>query len=167
MIAPVPLAFGIGLTIALLAGGVASAASPKKGGRYIGKSSQGARVSITVDRKRRIELLDIDLTTSCSRIGSVGVSEEAFDIQVRKDGSFTDTPFSLYPIDERVVNGQRVDLWAVAKNEVNGKFRTPREASGTWRARNALYDFNVFPDKSDPVDKCDTGVVSWRARLRR
>jgi len=50
---------------------------------------------------------------------------------------------------------------------ITGRFVTSRKVTGTWRVRTVFYFNDLFPDNTTPVDVCDTGVVSWTARLRR
>jgi hypothetical protein len=66
-----------------------------------------------------------------------------------------------------VVDGRRQILLEVEKNYITGKFVTSRKVTGTWRVRTVFFFNDLFPDNTTPVDVCDTGVVSWTARLRR
>jgi hypothetical protein len=156
------------LAIMLLAASIASAASPRKEGRYVGKTSQGARVSVKIDRERNIEFLSAEVTLPCPRLGPMRSSGGEFDVGVRRNGSFSRT-YTAAILDEGgfVVDGRRQLLLEVAKNEISGRFNTARKVAGTWRVRSAFYFYDPFPDNSDPIDKCDSGVVTWTARLRR
>jgi hypothetical protein len=155
------------LALVLVAAGGASAASPRKGGFYSGRTSQGERVTVEVDTKHRIKFLEADMRYPCSRIGPVKSFQLTSYIRVKRDGSFAHTELGSDRLDDPVViDGRPRVLFEVAKNQVSGRFVTRRKVTGVWRARNALYDFELFPDSSDPVDKCDTGVVSWTARLQ-
>jgi len=144
---------------------MASAATPKKRGRYAGSTSQGKRLSVRVNRQGNVQSLDTSVMTTCGQLQSLRLDESDFGIPVhRGDGSFSD----IYTDTETgafIYQGQA--LLQVAKHETRGKFNTRRSVTGTIRVRSVFYFNDLFPDNSNPVDKCDTGVLSWTARLRR
>jgi len=121
-------------------------------------------VAVKVNRQGNIQDLDTRLTTSCSQLGALGLDESEFGIGVRRrGGSFSDT-YTDTEVGAFSFHGQ--DLLQVAKHEISGKFVTSRKVTGTLRVRSAFYYDDLFPDNSDPIAKCDTGVVNWTARLR-
>jgi hypothetical protein len=159
------IALGAGVAMLLFSGIVAFGDMPRKGARYAGKTSEGTRMAIKVNRQGNIQSLDTRVMTSCTQLGALQLDESDFGIGVRrKDGSFSDTY-----IDTEVggfsFHGR--SLLQVAKHDIQGEFKTSRRVTGTWRVRSVFYYEDLFPENSDPVANCDSGVVSWKARLRR
>jgi hypothetical protein len=125
---------------------------------------------VDVNRRGNIEFMDTDaLPSRCGgRLGTVEVYGFGSDIDVKRGGGFTQTDTSAGTDSEgQVVDGRRQILLEVEKDYITGKFVTSRKVTGTWRVRTVFYFNDQFPDNTTPVDVCDTGVVSWTARLRR
>jgi len=141
------------------------AVRPKREARYTGVTSQGKRLVVKVNRQRNIQSLDTEIATSCSVLGPLQLDEFDFGIGVhRRDGSFSDT-YTDTEVGGDTFHGE--GLLQVAKHEISGKFVTRRKVVGLWRVRSVFYYDALFPDDSEPVAKCDTGVVSWSAILGR
>jgi hypothetical protein len=127
-------------------------------------------VTVDVNRRRNIEFLDTDaLPSRCGgRLGTVKAYGFGAEINVKRSGAFAQTYTSAGTDSEGyVVDGRRQILLEVEKNYITGKFVTSRKVTGTWRVRTVFFFNDLFPDNTTPVDVCDTGVVSWTARLRR
>ncbi|HLM26692.1 MAG TPA: hypothetical protein VK304_06970, partial [Thermoleophilaceae bacterium] len=64
--------------------------------------------------------------------------------------------------------GKRRRLVDVTRFEFSGRFVTRRRIRGHWRARSVLLDQSAAFESNEGVfDRCDTGDVTWSARLRR
>jgi hypothetical protein len=69
--------------------------------------------------------------------------------------------------DPVVLGGRRRNVFDVTKSQLSGRFVTRRTVRGSWRLRSVVYDRDTYPDSATPVERCDTGSVSFRARRRR
>ena len=57
-------------------------------------------------------------------------------------------------------------VFDVSKTEIAGRFLTTGTAQGTWRFQSVLYDRVAYPADQQPIDRCDTGTLTWQARLK-
>lgn len=154
-------------------GTVADAALPKKGAVYAGKTSQGVAMRLKVSRgsRRTISVVETDIRTQCGKLGSERFYTLAVGVGVRRDGRFSSTVFDIEELElsfePAVIDGTRRSVFDVTKTLVSGRFLSRRSVTGTWRNESAIYDARTYPSDDRTVDKCDTGVVTWSARLRR
>jgi hypothetical protein len=168
------------LLVCALLGGVSAATvasaeaalPPKKGARYAGRTSQGIRLKIRIDRSTRRVVSEIEtrIRTRCTKLGTWPAFPFKGDLRIRGGGRFsatgTDTNSLLFPFEPVFVDGRRRGLFDVTKSRLTGRFVTPRRARGTWHVKSAAYEQRTFPEEDRPVDKCDSGVIRWKARLR-
>jgi hypothetical protein len=153
----------------LVAPAAASGAVPVKKGVYRGATSQSRTVELRMTRSvRRLDSLIGDLRTSCGRVGRVTLFAGTFDLRVSPGGRFRGTDFDsdLADIGPFFENGRRHNLFDVTRYDFSGRFVSRRRARGQYRARSLLLDRDSFTNEG-ALDRCDTGLVSWSARLRR
>jgi len=153
----------------VLAPAAASGAVPVRKGVYRGETSQSRAFELTMTRStRRMDAAFTDLRTGCARVGKVTLFAGAFETRVSRSGRFRSTELMADLADLRPFfdNGRRRNLFDVTRYEFSGRFVSRRRVRGQWRARSLLLDRNTFLGEA-AVDRCDTGVVSWSARLRR
>lgn len=161
------------LLAALAAAGPADAARPKAGGSYKGKTSQGETLKLKLKKKSRSRLSTIEasITTNCVAIGQQSTIGVDVELHVTRKGRFahsyieTDTLANLF--DPVVVGGVSRSLFDVTRSTLRGRFVSRRRATGTWRLRSLLYDRNGYPVNDSAYDRCDTGSITWTARLKR
>jgi hypothetical protein len=163
------LAFATAAVALAIGSAGASGAVPIKKGVYRGQTSQSRPIVLKMTRSvRRQDEAFADLRTACGRTGRVTLFAGSIDARVSRSGRFRTTEISadfadLGPFFD---NGRRRDLFDVTRYEFSGRFVTRRRVRGQWRARSVLLDRDTFLGEA-AVDRCDTGVVSWSARLRR
>lgn len=153
----------------VLAPAAASGAVPVRKGVYRGETSQSRAVEVKMTRSvRRLSTVFADLRTGCQRVGKVTLFAGAFDLRVSPGGRFRSTDFDsdLADLGPFIDNGRRRSLFDVTRYDFSGRFVSRRRVRGQWRARSLLLDRDGFTSEA-AVDRCDTGVVSWSARLRR
>ena len=169
------------LGVCALVGGVSAATvatteaalPPKKGARYTGKTSQGARVKIRISRRTRRVVSDIEsrVRTRCAKLGRRSELALGGLDRIRRGGRFSETFTAvnefLFPFEPVFVDGRRRGLFDVTKSRITGRFVTRRRARGTWRWESAVYEERTFPGGGQARDTCDSGVITWTARLRR
>ena len=168
------LAIAPAVVVALAWGGpVADAALPSKGARYTGKTSQGLPVGLKMGRgsRRTIDTVAMDIRTKCGKVGSERFYTLAVLVGVSRTGRFRDVAFETQALvlsfEPVVIDGTRRAILDVTKTVVTGRFVSRRKVTGTWRNESAIYDKRTYPSDERAVDKCDTGVVTWSARLKR
>jgi hypothetical protein len=161
--------WSLGMSLAL-GPSSATGALPVKKGTYRGKTSQGLRVEIKMTRNARVQdFADSPLRTRCLRLGRVNLF--AFDsiIPVARDGRFRSTFLDVESanLPRAFIDGRQRRLFDITRYELSGRFDNKRLARGNWRAHSVLTDWTTLSSGAGPLDSCDTGVVSWTARLRR
>jgi hypothetical protein len=160
------------LTAVLASAAPADAARPKKGGHYAGKTSQGSRIEVDVGRKGKGFDIGADRArTACARFGrSSFLFAVDVLIRVRRGGGFTSTSVDIGEMDlsllPLLIDGRRRTVFDTTVGRLAGRFVSSRRVTGTWRFQSAIYDQSTFPVDDRPVDKCDTGVITWSARRR-
>ncbi len=158
--------------VALLLGpAVAAAAVPVKRGTYSGKTSQARGVVIKMTRSvRRQDFAEADLRTRCGRVGKVTLFAGHSGTRVTPSGRFRTTAilaesaFTGPVLDD---GGTKRRLFDVTRFELSGRFVSRRRVRGQWRARSMLFARSAFFSGEGQLDRCDTGVLTWSARLRR
>lgn len=164
-----------GLALSVLAASLvlgpaaASGAVPVRKGMYRGETSQSRAIELKMTRSvRRQDAAFTDLRTACARVGKVTLFAGAIDVRVSPSGRFRSTEMDadLADLGPFFDNGRRRSLFDVTRYEFSGRFVSRRRVRGQWRARSLLLDRDGFTTEA-AVDRCDTGVVSWSARLRR
>jgi hypothetical protein len=147
----------------------ASGAVPVRKGVYRGKTAQSRTVELRMTRSvRRLSEVVADLRTGCQRLGKVTLFAGAFDLRVSPGGRFRSIDYDsdLADLAPFIDNGRRRSLFDVTRYELSGRFVSRRRVRGQWRARSLLLDRDSFTTEA-AFDRCDAGVVSWSARLRR
>lgn len=152
--------------------GPAGAALPKKGSLYRGITSQRAGLTLQVasHTRRGIDFIETEVRTQCGKLRPIRIFDVGVSIPIRRDGRFSDTTVEsdwLELADLVTVDGRRRRLFDITATRITGRFLRSGRAVGTWRTQSALYDINTFPADDRPVDRCDTGLVTWRARSVR
>lgn len=155
----------------LLSPSVAPGAVPAKNGNYRGKTSQGLPVNIEMTRRARIQdIADGELRTQCVRVGRVDLFAGHFGTRVARSGRFRSTSilaesaFTGPVLDD---GGTKRRLFDVTRFELSGRFVSRRRVRGQWRAHSMLFPRSAFFSGEGQLDRCDTGVLTWSARLRR
>ena len=144
----------------------AGAAVPVKNGDYSGRTSQGQRMDIAVDRDGEIDNAEAFIRLSCTHAGPVRFDVFAVAVPVSLTGRFTDADYeSGVPDFARVTRNQTAGL-DVTHETLAGRFVSRREARGTWRLQTMILSPGTFPYDPSLLDSCDSGVVTWTARLR-
>ena len=153
----------------VIAPAAASGAVPVRKGVYRGETSQSRAVELRMTRSvRRLSSVSADLRAGCPRMGKVTLFAGTFDLRVSPGGRFRSTDFDsdFADLGPFIDNGRRRNLFDVTRYDFSGRFVSRRRVRGQWRARSLLLDRDSFTTEA-AVDRCDTGVVSWSARLRR
>jgi hypothetical protein len=148
---------------------VVSAAVPVRKGTYRGKTSQSRAVVLKMTRSvRRQDAVEADLRTTCGRIGRITLFAGAVDTRVSPSGRFRNTYIEadFADVGPFLDNGRRRSLFDVTRYELSGRFVSRRRVRGQWVARSLLMDRDSFQDEG-ALDRCDSGVITWSARLRR
>jgi hypothetical protein len=157
----------LGGVVSAVTAAAADAARPKKGARYKGKTSQNRTIRIKIDRRGNIDFAAATLRTGCVTLGRESLFGDQSLVRVGRGGRFSSVSFQsdlwLNPVK---INGRGVvDM---TRETLSGRFVTSRRATGTWRMQSLVFDRRTFPAADQrPVDQCDTGAVTWKARLRR
>ena len=173
---PIYLAIALSMGVVLaVSPAVGSAAVPFKKGTYRGKTSQNRGVVLKMSRRsvRRLSEIETDLRTQCG--GGPRLTLFAFSLEARvsPSGRFRTTEVSSEDAEELIEpitdgQGKRRRLFDVTRYELSGRFVTRRRVRGHWRARSVLLDRSAAFESNEGVfDRCDTGDVTWSARLRR
>ena len=153
---------------------VGSAAVPFKKGTYRGETSQNRGVVLKMSRRsvRRLNEVGTDLRAQCSG-EKLTLFAFVFDTRVSPSGRIRSTEVdsdNAEELQEPVTDaqGKRRRLVDVTRFEFSGRFVTRRRIRGHWRARSVLLDRSAAFESNEGVfDRCDTGDVTWSARLRR
>lgn len=173
MTRPVTARIALAAFVVTAAGATSAvAALPKQGRDYRGKTSQGQRLTIEMKAKRRtIDSIAADVISHCAKLGPSRQYTLDVELAVRRDGSFRGTSYGVdegdWSSEPVTIGGQQRAVVEVSKTQIVGKFLTSRHAQGTWRHETVLYDRVAYPADQQPVDRCDTGIVTWQARLKR
>ncbi len=156
---------------------VGSAAVPVKKGTYRGKTSQDKRLTLKMSGRsvRRQNFAETELRIHCPGRGPEKLSLIAFtvDARVTPSGRFRATEIAADTspqLDDpfQVPGEADLHLVDVTRFEFSGRFVTRRRVRGHWRARSVLlYRKAAFESGEIVYDRCDTGDVTWSARLRR
>lgn len=150
----------------------AIAALPKQGRDYRGKTSQGLTLTIEMKKgtPRTVDTIATDVMLRCGKLGPSRQYTLDVTLRVARDGRFRRTTYeadgSDLSLDPVTIDGQKRALVDVSKTQVAGRFLTSRTAQGTWRLQSVFYDRAGYPDDLQPVDRCDSGIVTWQARLK-
>jgi len=121
---------------------------------------------------RRLSEVETDLRTQCgggklTLFGFVSEARVSPSGRIRSTEVDSDNSEELF---DPIVDGQgkRRRLVDVTRFEFSGRFVTRRRIRGHWRARSVLLDQSAAFESNEGVfDRCDTGDVTWSARLRR
>jgi hypothetical protein len=159
----------LGTAIALMTATGATAALPIKSGRYIGKTSQGLRITLAVTKSgSSFDTLIARVALSCPRLGRLAEDADASFLDMRRNGRFGSVAIGGIQTGETViVDGARRELFQLDRTELSGAFTSRTRAAGTLRLRRVYYDLASEFDRDTTVDRCDTGVVTWAAALTR
>jgi hypothetical protein len=167
----IPICLVIALSMGMvLSVSPALGAVPIKRGTYRGETSQNRALVIKMTRSvRRQSFAEADLRTQCGRVGRVTLFAGAFETRVSRSGRFRSNEIEVETaaLNPVLDNGIRRRLFDVTRYEFSGRFVTRRRVRGQWRARSVLFDRGVFTSAEGVFDRCDTGLVTWSARLRR
>ena len=173
---PICLAIVLSMGVVLaVSPSVGSAAVPFKKGTYRGKTSQNRGVVLKMSRRsvRRQSSAETNLRAQCGGGPRLTLFALHFEARVSPSGRFRATEVSSEEAEELfepIVDGQgkRRRLFDVTRYEFSGRFVTRRRVRGHWRARSVLLDRSAAFESDEGVfDRCDTGDVTWSARLRR
>ena len=117
---------------------------------------------------RRQDAAIADLRSVCGRAGRITLFAGASDTRVSRSGRFRATSFEadFSDIGPFVDEGRTRSVFDITRYEFSGRFVTKRRVRGQWRAQSVLMDRDRFMHEF-PLDRCDTGLVTWSARLRR
>jgi hypothetical protein len=164
-----PTLLGLAVIALALAGPAAArphkAPAPKKGGRYVGRSSQGKRVTFRIDRKGRKVTLRMPERLNCAGGPLAYVDDElGFDTRIKKHRSFGESSSESDDIadDPDVGSG---NLTVDYVDSVSGRFsrarkKVYRRLSGKFHTRMTIRD-----GSGAAVEKCDSGTVRFTATL--
>jgi len=172
---PICLAIVLSMGVVLaLSPAVGSAAVLFKKGVYRGETSQNRGVVLKMSRRsvRLLSEAETDLRTQCgggklTLFGFVSEARVSPGGRIRSTEVESDNSIDLLdPITD--AQGKRRRLVDVTRFEFSGRFVTRRRIRGHWRARSVLLDqTEAFESTGGVFDRCDTGDVTWSARLRR
>jgi len=156
------------LLVAMPATGAAKpqrAPAPKKRGHYVGTSSQGLPVSLRVSRNGKIVTLRAPQHLDC------GDGLELFDnlwypTRIRKRRTFGESSTESVDLDDDRELGTG-NLTGKYEDSVSGRFYRARRGvlrrlKGRFRSHLTIVDGN-----GAPAEECDTGWVSFRAKLAK
>jgi hypothetical protein len=163
-----PLLLGLALLLLALPGAVMAkphrSPGPKKGGHYVGKSSQGLPVSLRVDRRGSVVAADLDERIDCE--GGYLEDSLSFETRLRKHRTFKEAgPESDdLPDDPDVGSG---DLTGDYVDSASGRFygarkRVYRRVKGKFHTRLTIRD-----GSGGAVHECDSGTVTFTAKLAK
>jgi hypothetical protein len=146
----------------------AAAAPPLKGATYTGRTSQGTRITVSVDDTGDIDIAQGTVRVPCTKSGQVSFFAIAILVNVSPTGRFTDVDYeSGDPAFEDVTHNQTTGL-DVTKQTFTGRFGPSRRTvSGTWQLQTSILSPGTFPYDPSLLDGCDSGVVTWTARAPR
>ena len=140
-------------------------------GTYRGKTSQNRGVVLKMSRRsvRRLSEVETELRTQCGGTpAKLTLFAFPFDARVSPSGRFGAPRWSPIPRSTPLDDRERRRLVDVTRFEFSGRFVTRRRVRGHWRARSVLLDqTEAFESNGGVFDRCDTGDVTWSARLRR
>jgi hypothetical protein len=162
-----------GILAALMILGVApsEAARPILDATYKGRTAQDRAIKLKIAKNRR-EVLRIQakLRIRCAALGGMTTQGVDVAIKVSRAGNFSSTFVEVSSLEGLfgpvVVAGRRRNVFDVTKSRLSGRFVTRNRVQGSWRERSVVYDRDEYPDSVAPVDRCDTGSVSFSARRR-
>ena len=148
---------------------VGSAAVPFKKGTYRGETSQNRGVVLKMSRRsvRLLSEAETELRTPCNGDVPPILSLDAipFDVRVSPSGRFRDTQVWADSSRQLYDDPHLVD---VTRYEFSGRFITRRRVRGHWRGRSVILNRTAaFESNGGVFARCDTGDVTWSARLRR
>jgi hypothetical protein len=154
---PKPPRLALVLTAAALLAPAAAlgAAALARPGTFDGATAQDKAVSFRVaDNSKWIRTGNVRWVADCLQSGAYGYrSGTTFAVRVRRTGRFAGTARYAETIERGYTARVAVTL--------RGRFRSPRLATGLFRARPVVYDAS-----GEVADRCDTGRIAWRARHR-
>jgi hypothetical protein len=156
------------LLVAIPATGAAKphrAPAPKKRGHYVGKSSQGLRVSLRVSRNGKVVTLDAPESLSCG--DGLELSDGmTYPTRIRKQRTFAESSTESDDWDDDPSIGPG-NLTGDYRDNVSGRFYRARRGlyrrvKGKFRSRLTIRDGN-----GAAAAECDTGWVSFTAKLAK
>ena len=156
------------LVVALPATGVAKphrGPGPKKPGHYVGRSSQGLKVSLRVSRNGKVVTLKVPERLDCGD-GWVTEDELTYPTRIRKRRTFgeSSTESADFEDDPQIGPG---NLTGHYKDSISGGFSRARRGiyrrvKGKVRSHLTIRDGN-----GAAAMECDTGAVTFTAKLAR
>ena len=159
---------GIALAATLVLGaGTANAATPYRKGLYQGRTSQGLRVGLYIDRDGQLDNAEIAVRLPCGDLGQVARYNAFAFSSVSPSGRLTDTQYDTHRSDFDTVTKNGTIGFDTSRCTAEGRFTSHRRATGTWRVQSLILSPGTFPYDPSLVGSCYTGVVRWSATFKR
>jgi hypothetical protein len=156
------------LVVALPATGVAKphrGPAPKKRGHYVGRSSQGLKVSLRVSRNGKVVTLDAHEMLDCGA-NFDWADELTYPTRIRKRRTFGESSTESDDLEDDSQIGPG-NLTGDYNDSISGGFSRARrgvyrQVKGKLRSHLTIRDGN-----GAAAAECDTGWVTFKAKLAR
>jgi hypothetical protein len=140
------------------------AATPERGVRYLGATSQGEVVAIERSGANRVTYAFV-VFPRCPVV-TIPAQADGSTARLGAAGTFTDG-FTVSsdpgPDAAPVIGGRPHRLLLLEKVAIAGRIGTGL-ATGTLRDGVGVFDRDLFPAPGALLDSCDPGTLTWRAR---